>query len=350
MDWQKLLAWALGVVLLGLYFRSISVAALLAQQRNDAVLRAISWAVRVALTPRRGASYEVIQSRMDWFMPLQVLLTVVTWFAWLTLAFSCFYWASGSVDTLAEALVASGSALSTLGFFTPDAAAGRWLAIAEGMLGLVAVVYLFTFVPGFLSTLQQRSEYVGWIAARAGQPLSAATLLRWMHLPGAAAGVPALWSSSEQWFRLLAMTHSTAPELMYMPSFLRGHWWTATAGTLLEAAAFSSAALQEQHSSDARIALQVGSKALTTLADALKARLAAPGSVPPARPTLDAQFDALWDQLAASGAPLTADREPARHRWHALRSKWAPALAAIAAAVGAPSGLGLEPPERPLRG
>ncbi|MEF9994962.1 MAG: hypothetical protein RR784_00045 [Burkholderiaceae bacterium] len=341
MDLVRLAVFVLGVALIVLYFRSISVAALLAQRRNDAVLRAVSWGVRMALRPRRDASFEQIQSRMDWFMPLQVLLTVVVWFSWLTLAFACLYWASGSVSNLGDALVASGSALSTLGFFTPDNRVGHWLAITEGMLGLIAVVYFFTFVPGFLAALQARANQVGWVAARAGQPPSAAQLLLWMHSPGAANDWPALWSSSEQWFRQLAITHSAAPELMYMPSFIRGHSWTATAGCLLEAAAFASAALRPDHIINAHVSLKIGSAAINDLAAALGKHNATIDCNATDSTTLDLEFDALWDRLAANAAPLVPDRVSARIRWHESRRGWTHALAAIAAEISAPAGLGL---------
>lgn len=323
MDFSHALVAALGLALLALYFRSISVAALLAQRRNDVVLRSISRAVRWLLSRGGGSA---AQSRMDWFMPLQVLLTVVVWFAWLTLAFACLYWACGATDGAMDALVASGSALSTLGFFTPDTLAGRWLAIAEGMLGLIAVVYLFTFVPGFLSTLQNRSQHVGWVAARSGHPARAPALLA----EELAMGSGELWSRSEDWFRLLSVTHPTAPELAFMPSFLRGHSWTHTAALVLEAATFASLNLPEAQARPARICLSVGARAMREIAAALELDT----SKREDRDECVKVMNSWRAELGAQTPGMPGASQALASSWWRERSEWAPALSAIADATG----------------
>lgn len=324
MDLSHALVALAGLVLLGFYFRSISVAALLAQRRNDLVLRSISRAVRWALSRRSRRA--AMQARMDWFMPLQVLLTVVVWFAWLTLAFACLYWASGATHGAMDALVASGSALSTLGFFTPDNLTGRWLAIAEGMLGLVAVVYLFTFVPGFLSTLQTRSQHVGWVAARSGHPPRVPVLLA----EELDAANTELWSRSEDWFRLLSVTHPTAPELAFMPSFLRGQSWTHTAALVLESATIASLSLPDEQARPARICLSVGAHAMREIATALNLDT----SKREDRDECVAVLNTWISELRARHAGVATASEALASSWWRTRSEWAPALAAIAEATG----------------
>jgi len=324
MDFSRVLVGLAGLALLGFYFRSISVAALLSQRRNDLVLRSISRAVRWALSRCGGRAG--MQARMDWFMPLQVLLTVVVWFAWLTLGFACLYWASGATQGAMDALVASGSALSTLGFLTPDNLAGRWLAIAEGMLGLIAVVYLFTFVPGFLSTLQNRSQHVGWVAVRSGHPPRVPVLL------AEALGDTSteLWSRSEDWFRLLSVTHPTAPELAFMPSFLRGQSWTHTAALVLEAATLASLSLPDERARPARICLAVGARAMREIATALDLDTARRED----RDECVAVMASWLGELRAQNVSVESTSEALTANWWRARSEWAPALAAIADATG----------------
>jgi hypothetical protein len=48
-----------------------------------------------------------------------------------------------------QAVMASGSALSTLGFLTPPGIPGQLLAILEGAMGIGIVVFYFTFIPGY---------------------------------------------------------------------------------------------------------------------------------------------------------------------------------------------------------
>jgi hypothetical protein len=64
---------------------------------------------------------------------------------------------------LLQAVIASGSALSTLGFLTPPGIAGQLLAIPEGAMGLGIVVFLFAFIPGYQTAIRAREVKVAWL-------------------------------------------------------------------------------------------------------------------------------------------------------------------------------------------
>ena len=74
-------------------------------------------------------------------MPLYILLLIVVWFALVQVGFSLLMWSSQAEHSVLQAVIASGSALSTLGFLTPPGIAGQLLAIPEGAMGLGIVVF-----------------------------------------------------------------------------------------------------------------------------------------------------------------------------------------------------------------
>ncbi|MEI6036128.1 MAG: hypothetical protein WCS65_17825 [Verrucomicrobiae bacterium] len=87
---------------------------------------------------------------MTWYWPSALIGIIAAWFLLVTVGFALLDWALRADATLTGALVSSGSALSTLGFATPTCLSGQILAIIEGAIGLFLIVYLFTFLPGFL--------------------------------------------------------------------------------------------------------------------------------------------------------------------------------------------------------
>jgi len=77
--------------------------------------------------------------------------------------FASLIWSSQAEHSLLQAVIASGSALSALGFLTPSDPSGQLLAIPEGAMGLGIVVFLLTFVPGYQTAIQHARVKVAWL-------------------------------------------------------------------------------------------------------------------------------------------------------------------------------------------
>ena len=92
---------------------------------------AVGWLVHTTLAgpALRRRSYDQIQDVLAWVMPLYILLLIVVWFALVQVGFSLLIWSSQAEHSVLQAVIASGSALSTLGFPTPPGIAGQLLAI-----------------------------------------------------------------------------------------------------------------------------------------------------------------------------------------------------------------------------
>ena len=136
----------LGVWLLFLILRSMIRIALMNRHSRDFFAEATCRAVYTAVHLRLGANRDTRTTHpiLLWFFPVYMLSLIVVYFLAAMAAFTLLYWATQAVGSWRQALLASGSALNTLGFATPTTIAGQWLAIPEGALGLGIVVFLFT--------------------------------------------------------------------------------------------------------------------------------------------------------------------------------------------------------------
>ena len=132
--------------------------------------RRVGWLVYTTIARRtlRRLSYDQIQDKFAWISPIYIVLLIAAWFALVQAGFSLLIWSSQAEHNLLQAVIASGSALSTLGFLTPPGVAGQLLAIPEGAMGLGIVVFLFTFIPGYQTAIQAREVKLAWLYARVG--------------------------------------------------------------------------------------------------------------------------------------------------------------------------------------
>src|SRR5262249_8261594 len=152
------------------FLRSIIQVALINRPGGDWLARQVGRLVyrTIARLARRRRSYDRIQDALAWIFPIYLLLLITTWFALVQLGFSFLILSSQAEHSWLQAVIASGSALSTLGFLTPPDILGQLLAIPEGAMGLGIVVFLFTFIPGYQAAIQARERKVAWLYARVG--------------------------------------------------------------------------------------------------------------------------------------------------------------------------------------
>src|SRR5215831_8101563 len=192
----------IGLLLILAFLQSASRVALVNRQRGDWVTRRVGWLVQTTLRrlARKQQRYENVQDVLAWILPLYFLLVIVVWFGLVLTGFGLLIWSCQAERSLLEAMIASGSQLSTLGFLTPPDTAGRMLAIVEGAMGLGIVVFYFTFVPGYQTTIQLREVKVAWLYARASPGLTNFTLLEWF-LGSGGSDWSGLWEDWESWFR-----------------------------------------------------------------------------------------------------------------------------------------------------
>jgi hypothetical protein len=277
--------------------------------------------VRLARRPLRHRDYGEIQDMLAWILPLYILLLIVVWFILVQAGFSLLIWSSQAEHSMLQAVIASGSALSTLGFLTPPGIAGQSLAIPEGAMGLGIVVFYFTFIPGYQQAIQLRENKVAWLYARAGAGLTNFALAEWFLLSGAG-DMSSLWEEWEAWFRNLLETHSRTPVLAFVPTVHRGQTWLAATAVALDSASFCLAALDMRGLPSAAVCQQTGVNAVRLIANELTDRRVVGAAVPAGQGLRRDEFDMACDRMAALGATVKAEREACWRRFIGLRGEY----------------------------
>ena len=236
----RVVAFVMGLLLLLAFLQSAARVAIVNRQRGDPLARGIGWVAYSAIARKalRRHSYDEIQNALAWVLPLYMLLLIASWFALVQGAFSLLIWSSQAEHSVLQAVIASGSALCTLGFLTPPDVSGQLLAIPEGAFGLGIVVFFFTFIPGYQTTIQARETKVAWLYARAGVDPTGFGFIEWLQRSGQADDLTAIWEDWEAWFRLLMETHTRAPVLAFVPEVQRGQAWLIGAVVILDAVSF----------------------------------------------------------------------------------------------------------------
>jgi hypothetical protein len=268
-------------------------------------------------------------------LPLYILLVIIVWFGLVLAGFALLIWSYQAEHTLLKAMIASGSQLSTLGFLPPSDTAGQLLAILEGAMGLGIVVFYFTFVPGYQTTIQVRQAKVAWLYARASHGLTNFTLVEWFMLSGAS-DWNGLWEDWESWFRNLGETHGPTPVLAFVPSVHSGHTWLAAAAVALDSASFYLSAIEEQGALSATVCHHTAVHALRLIAAELADRQATP-QVAGERGLGRPDFDMAYDRFAGLGAKVRGEREACWLRFVELREEYEAFLQSLAKSLLVPT-------------
>jgi hypothetical protein len=325
------LASIAGLLLVLAFLQSVSRVAVVNLQRGDRLARRIGWLVYAAIArlARHRRSYAEIQDALAWILPLYILCLIATWFAMVQAGFSLLIWASQAEHSLLQAVIASGSALSTLGFLTPPGVSGQLLAIPEGALGLGIVVFFFTFIPGYQTTVQTREVKVAWLYARIGPEPVDFSLVEWLQRSGQTDDLTNLWEDWEAWFRLLIETHTIAPVVAFVPTVHRGQTWLIAAAVILDTASFWLASQHTKGLPSAALCHATGVQALRLIA-AQHSAAAAPEPSVAGRRSARLAFDTVSARMLALGAHVNPDRDACWRHFVALRREYEAFLQTLA--------------------
>lgn len=317
-----------GSFLLVLLFRSLITVTLLERHRSDPVADLVTrttWRI-LRRTAGRQPNRSRTERRLLWVWPISLFVLMAAWYLHGIVAFAFLYQAAGSSRSWGAALLTSGSALSTLGYMTPPDVPGQMISIAEAGMGLFVIVYILGFVPGYLATLQARTDRVDAVYARTGRPSTGVALLKWYLRCGRPEAAAEHWYDWEAWFRTLGAAQSLTPGLATARSYWPDESWVNASAAVLDAAALSIAALGAPPDGYARMCIVSGQRALEAVASSLQLKVGEPRAILITR----AQFDAGLAALSAAGAEVAPDRERAWQDFVAMRARYEPLLIALA--------------------
>jgi hypothetical protein len=328
----------LGLGLLFLVLRSMIRIALMNRHYRDLLAEFTGRVVYTAVALRLGRNRDIkaVHPVLLWFFPAYIFSLIIVYFVAAMTAFAFLYWGTRSVITWHQAFIASGSALNTLGFATPTTIVGQWLSIPEGALGLGIVVFFFTFIPSYQAVIRSREDKTSWLYVRIGDELTGVALLEWCQRAGGAANMRNLWEAWEDWFRMLADTHSVLPMLTISPSVQSGQSWVRAAAAVLDAAALASSSIDTGDVEAAKICVRTGTRAFLAISDSL-------GRATPATEQRRARlsrekYEAARARLCSAGVPLrsAADPESQWQEFLSLRGRYEEALFFVARQTFAP--------------
>lgn len=327
----KIIVLLVGVAGVICYFRSIARVILLNSPQPDlieTVIRRFVLKIFHRLAKDR-ANYEAVQKIQAWVMPIYLISMVISWFLLVQFSFTFILWGLHAEPSWDAAFSASGSALTTLGYFTPVSFMGKFLAVYEAAIGLAIVMLIFTFVPGYQSAIQLRERKVGWLYARTGKNPNVNTLIEAL-LKSGQIGKDEMWYEWENWFRGIHETHSLSPILAYVPSIYEGSNWVKVTKTVLDTASLILSCLDKEETDSVRLSRQTGVDAVMLIAEQMKNVKCNRSQASVSSAPLDAQeFDDLYQKLALSGLAVAPDKEKAREAFYAYCNEYSGIIARI---------------------
>jgi hypothetical protein len=272
---------------------------------------------------------------MAFFSPTALLLLPIVWLTLITVGYTGIYWALGG-ESFYDAFLLSGSSLLTLGFAPVDNLTQMLLTFSEATIGLIMIALLIAYLPTMYSAFAEREAAVSMLEVRAGDPPIAFELIRRMHRIKGLQYLTEEWVKWERWFVDLEQTHTSLIPLVFFRSPHVGQSWVVAAGTVLDAASITASTIDRPRDPHAELCIRAGYLALRSIVDFF----GLPHNPQPL-PTdpisvSQAEFNAVYDQLAQAGVPVKPDREQAWRDFAGWRVNYDRVLLLLAGLTMAP--------------
>lgn len=285
---------------------------------------------------RRIKTFVIRDHWLALYAPVSVLLLPVIWLCLVLSGFACMFWGLG-VSSWHEAFTLSGSSLLTLGFAQPKNISTMVFSFAEAILGIGVLSLMITYLPTLYSAFARRETLVTRLSRRVGAPPSALALFRHFSEVQPLDQLGQIWSDWEEWFAELEESHSSFPFLVFFRSPAPRRSWITAAGTVLDSAAIAISTFKDYDCPPARLTLHTGYMALQAIAVVLDLPYNSDPHLGDPISISRAEYDEMYDNLAALHFSLVADREKAWQNFSEIRARYDQVLLALASRIFAPS-------------
>lgn len=286
------------------------------------------------LTTRHIAAPERREAVLARFAPMSLLLLAGCWVGIVLIGFVPMYWAMSDI-TWEDSLLLSGSSVTTLGFSAPNLV-DAVMSFVEAFIGLGLLALLIAYLPTLYTHFSRREAEVVKLETFAGTPPRASEMILRLHRIERLGRLDEIWREWEQWFVEIEEGHTSQPSLVF---FRSQHWtnsWITAAGTVLDTASLSLAALELPPDPQAALTIRSGYLTLRSIAQFYDLPFDdAPAPNDPISVTR-AEFEAMLDELAAEGVPLVSDREQAWRDFAGWRINYDTPLLGLCALCEAP--------------
>ena len=254
-------------------------------------------------------------TRRDHFLsrisPFGLITLPFVWAVHVTVGFALVY-RGISVGSFRDAVVLSGSSLTTLGISTSEHTATLTLEVTEALIGLGLVGLMISYLPTIYGAYTDREVAVARLEVRAGRPPHPVEFLDRTNTIGWLGQMDLVWAEWEQWFLQIEETHTTHTSLAYFRSAYPQRNWLLAAGTVLDTAALIHSTIDVGVSPRAALCIRSGFTTLGSICDALDLEHPEDPNWPRDPVSIErSTFEALFDELAARGLPMVDDRDEA---------------------------------------
>lgn len=272
------------------------------------------------------------------FGPVVLMTFPFVWASGVITGCAGIFWALG-VEPFRDAVVLSGSSLTTLGFRSTDDLPTLTLSIIEGIVGLGLVALLISFLPTIYGAFSRRENAVAKLHLRAtdsdGVP-SASSLLVRRHQIDSLDDLSPMWDEWEDWFVEVEETHTSFPILVFFRSPVPDRSWIASAGIALDSAALYCSLLDVHREFRAMLMIRTGTLSLRRVCDFFGfAYDPDPAPTDPIGITR-ADFDEVADLFIGVGMPVVADLDQAWRDFAGWRVNYDVPLRSLATFIDPP--------------
>lgn len=199
---------------------------------------------------------------------------------------------------LADAFLAAGSSLFTLGVAVHPASVPDVLVFAAAATGLVVVALQIAYLPTLYAAFNRREVQVTILDSLGGSPAWGPEILARFSLIDGLAAMDALYERWTDWAADLSESHVAYRSLVYFRSPKPTRSWVVAFLAMLDAAALHLALCPDSAPRSARRFLRVGYRSLQDLGESL--------GLPPAPPPAEAVSDLTDDDIVAAVEHLHA--------------------------------------------
>jgi Ion channel len=273
------------------------------------------------------------QNFLGYFGPLSLILLMCFWASGLIFGFSLIQYGIGGHEQLSgeplsfgKIVYHSGETFFTLGYgdIVPTSGGARALSVIEAGMGFAFLGVVIGYIPVVYSSFSRREIQISMLDARSGSPPSAAELL--LRLAGRSEDpgmdqkvLDDVLRDWERWSSELLESQISYPVLSFFRSQHSNQSWLAALTTMLDVTSLVLMGIEGVHPGQAKLTFAMARHAAVDLAQVVNAK-----HDPTAADRLpDAEFEALWQALAAAGLRLKTD-ETARDKLAKLRSMYEP--------------------------
>ncbi|WIM92810.1 hypothetical protein ACTOB_004768 [Actinoplanes oblitus] len=250
--------------------------------------------------------------------PTAFLVVLFAWLACYVVGYGLIGWPL--LHNLAWAMRLAGSSVFTLGFAVPAGAGQTVLAFVAASTGLVVVTLELAYLPSLYAAYNRREAAVTQLAARCTGSVNGVHLLLTHLRQDWADGLTALFAAWELWAADVRETHTNYPILISFRASDPAASWPFALLAVLDAAALQLLLTPGERAPQARATLRIGIATLQSVA---------PRDVPDSG-IADIDLDAVLRELRDAGCPVPADPSACARRLREYRSRYAPAVSALA--------------------